>query len=114
MTYLPNNLGSFKSAELDLFGGATIPSTSLIGLEAILPKPCASCGSNVVVMGSSAGPHWARLNCATCNAYRGWASAEACRFINEIINSFGRPAEAIIVRDKFITGISSCAPGARP
>jgi hypothetical protein len=60
MSYLSHPLSGFNPeaagpTQLDLFGAAPIPSTALIGIKATLPNPCPSCGSNVVVMGSSAG-----------------------------------------------------------
>jgi hypothetical protein len=41
----------------------TAPSSSPIGLTVILPKPCGNCGLNSTIIGSSVGPHYARLNC---------------------------------------------------
>jgi hypothetical protein len=121
MDYLQNLSGSCKpdrsSApfQTDLFG-TTVTSTALVGIEAVLPKACAGCGGNVVVLGSSRGPHFARLNCTACGSHRGWASAASCQFINTVIDNFGRPSEPIVIRRRvgFVTGVSSFNPGMAP
>jgi len=61
--------------QLDLFpslpplssSALTTPSSALspiIGLRVQLSRGCRACGSNVATIGSSAGPHTARLNCS--------------------------------------------------
>jgi hypothetical protein len=76
----------------------TAPSSSPIGLSVILPKPCGDCGSDSTIVGSSAGPHYARLNCECCGRHRGWLSGTTYKFLSDVIESFGRPAEPIHIR----------------
>jgi hypothetical protein len=97
--------------QLDMFG-AVAPSTSIIGLTAILPKPCHWCGANSVMIGSSRAMHHARLDCSECGRHRGWASGEAVLFLQGIIDHFGRPDQPVIVRGgSFVSGLTSFAPG---
>jgi hypothetical protein len=61
------------------------------------PRPC-RCGSTMATPLSSCGPHAGRLICSACGAFLGWASHAAV-------------AES---RARFVTGVSSFEPGARP
>jgi hypothetical protein len=84
--------------QLELFGGTTPPSTSIVNLLVALPRPCPSCGSHTAITGSSAGPHAARLDCAGCGRHAGWMSAETRAFIEAVIDVGGRPESPIIIR----------------
>src|SRR5262249_8329481 len=84
----------------DLFGGITMPSTSIVGLMVVLEeRPACACGSFEATIGASAGPHCASLLCAYCQRHRGWLSAETFSFVTEIADLFGRP-KAIRVTSK--------------
>jgi hypothetical protein len=83
-------------AQLTLFG-STVPSTSILELAVRLPRPC-WCGSVVATIGSSAGPHHARLQCAGCNVHRGWLSRDSYEFIVAVVDEFGRPEQPIAIR----------------
>jgi hypothetical protein len=76
----------------------TAPSSSPVGLTVILPKPCSNCGLNSTVIGSSVGPHYARLNCECCGSHRGWLRAATYKFLSDVIVNLGRPSEPILVR----------------
>jgi hypothetical protein len=85
-------------SQLDLFP-TTTPSTSALGLLVALPRACA-CGSGTGVVGSSCGPHAAKLVCAQCGRFSLWLSAERVSFVNSAIDTVGgRPAAPIILRD---------------
>jgi hypothetical protein len=86
---LPGQLSLFES---------TTPSTSLIGLAVILPRPCRSCGETMATIGSSRGPHQAALFCASCDRHVAWMSREVFDFVTTIIDHVGRPEDAIVVR----------------
>jgi hypothetical protein len=86
---LPGQLTLFKS---------TTPSTSIIGLTVILPRPCRSCGETATIIGSSRGPHCAELHCVACGRHVGWMGRESFDFVTAIIDNFGRPEAAIVVR----------------
>jgi hypothetical protein len=90
--------GAAMSAQLDMFG-STVGSTSLTGLEVVLPRPC-GCGAAIAAIGSSAGPHHARLKCAGCDGHRGWVSYETYQFLTGIIDEFGRPDQPVAVKFK--------------
>jgi hypothetical protein len=77
---------------------STSPSSSPIGLTVIVPKPCSNCGSDAAVIGSSRGPHHASLLCECCGGHRGWLSGSTYKFLSDVIENFGRPAEPILVR----------------
>jgi hypothetical protein len=84
--------------QLDLFSGGTTPSTSPHGLLVALPSACV-CGAHEAVIGSSAGPHHARLVCAQCGKFLRWLPADALAGINEQIDHIGgRPSQPILVR----------------
>jgi hypothetical protein len=76
----------------------TVPSSLPIGLTVILPKPCSNCGSDSTIVGSSAGPHYARLNCECCGRHRGWLSGTTYKFLSDVIANFGQPIEPICIR----------------
>jgi hypothetical protein len=91
----------------DLFGSTiAAPSTSIIGLTVILPRPCHACGSFKAVIGSSAGPHCARYVCGDCCLFLSWMRAETYAFVCDVVDNFGRPTEPITIR---MTGLSSYA-----
>jgi hypothetical protein len=90
MTMLPG--------QLDMFG-STVASTSPAGLTIILPRPCRSCGETMAVIGSSKGPHCAELHCVACDMHVGWMGRESFNFVAAIIDRFGRPEDAIVVRE---------------
>jgi hypothetical protein len=83
--------------QLNLFEPATVASTSVRGLLVNLPGTCL-CGEAKAVIGSSSGPHYARVTCAACDRFRCWMSAESFAFVSNIIDEFGRPVEPIVVR----------------
>ena len=83
--------------QLSMFG-ATTPSSSPVGLEVILPKPCRSCGPAITTVGSSKGPHHASVACSCCGIHRGWLSGETFQFLCDIIDNFGRPTEPVVIR----------------
>jgi hypothetical protein len=84
------------TAQANLFPELTASSTSVVGLEVILPRPC-QCGEPLAVIGSSRGPHHACLRCCRCGRHRGWLSAETFRFLSNAIDNFGPPTEPITV-----------------
>lgn len=85
-----------KNAQLDLFSPTSGPP--IVGVVVTLNRPCAHCGDTTVTVGSSAGPHHARLNCIGCGA--GWLPRSQYR---ALVNAPG-----------FVTGTSTFAPGAYP
>jgi hypothetical protein len=87
------------SAQAALFPelSAAASSTSVVGLEVILPRAC-QCSETVATLGSSRGPHHASLVCTRCGVHRGWLSGETFRFLSDVIENFGRPIEPIEIR----------------
>jgi hypothetical protein len=85
-------------AQLSMFGAPTTPSSSPVSLSVILPKPCRNCGYDTAIVGSSAGPHYARLNCCSCGCHRGWLGGQTFHFLSDVIDNFGRPTEPILIR----------------
>jgi hypothetical protein len=84
--------------QLNLFE-TTTPSTSALGLLVTLPRAC-QCGSTTGAVGSSAGPHHARVVCGQCGRFHSWLPATAIAGINEQIDHIGgRPSQPIILRD---------------
>ncbi len=85
--------------QLEMFGSTiATPSSSPVGLAVILSKLCGNCGSDIATIGSSTGPHYARLNCECCGGHRGWLSGATYRFLSDVIENFGRPNEPIEIR----------------
>jgi hypothetical protein len=83
------------TTQTDLLG-STAPSTSLIGLTVVLPRPCRSCGETMAVIGSSKGPHHDR--------HVAWMSREVFDFVCAVIDHVGRPQDAIVVRSNVERG----------
>ncbi len=83
--------------QLEMF--ATTPSTSIRGLMIEIPRVC-QCGSRESIIGSSGGPHLARLTCAACGRHAGWLPNRASKFLERILDKFGRPDRAIVWRDE--------------
>jgi hypothetical protein len=75
---------------------ATASSTTAVGLQVILPRPC-QCGESIAVIGSSRRPHHASVVCSRCEIHRGWVSGETYCFISAVIDKIGRPTEPITV-----------------
>ena len=82
--------------QADFFPELTASSTSVVGLEVILPRPC-RCGESVAVVGSSKGPHHASVVCSRCGVHRAWLSGTTAAFLDAILEHFGRPTEPITV-----------------
>jgi hypothetical protein len=62
-----------------------------------MPTPC-RCGADLAVIGPGMGPHALSIHCWECGVHRGWLPHETRQFLIELINKFGRPTEAIIIR----------------
>jgi hypothetical protein len=89
-------------SQLTLFPETATPSTSALGLLVALPRAC-QCGSTVAAVGSSCGPHAAKLVCAQCGRFNIWLSAERAGFLNSVIDTVGgRPVAPIILRNSSI------------
>jgi hypothetical protein len=84
------------TAQTSLFPELIASSTSVAGLEVVLPRPC-QCGESIAVVGSSKGPHHASVACSRCGVHRAWLSGTTATVLNTIIKKFGRPTEPIIV-----------------
>jgi len=87
------------SGQLTLFDSTTVASTSLRGLQILLPTEC-QCGCNAVVLGSGKGPHLAEMFCVGCGGHRGWFSGKRAEFVNNILDHVGRPDTPIIIRQR--------------
>jgi hypothetical protein len=81
----------------DLFGDCTLSSTSIVGLPLRLPSACGACGSAIVTLGASRGPHSGAIICDGCNRHRGWISRIEFERIGSFVSKFGRPTEPIKV-----------------
>jgi hypothetical protein len=81
----------------DLFVTTPEQRGPLFGLAVKLPDMC-RCGNDVARVGAPVGPHLAELRCTMCPLHRGWLPRAAHRFLIEIVNRFGRPAEPIAIR----------------
>lgn len=92
------NSPNLSPDQMDLFGSTTHASTSVRGLLVTLPGTCL-CGESKAVIGSSSGPHYARVTCARCGKFRAWMSATSFAFVANVIDQFGRPVEPISVRN---------------
>jgi hypothetical protein len=85
-----------------------------IQLERTKDVPCGACGQAVVVIGKGAGLHAESLNCASCHRHRGWLPKPIADFLVEMIGRFGRPPEAITIRNPEFAQANATVPlGAR-
>jgi hypothetical protein len=69
-------------------------NSTVIGSVVPADTPCPRCSAARVTVGSSAGPHYARLNCTGCDLFRGWMPGGG-------------------YRECFTTGLSTHLPGGR-
>jgi hypothetical protein len=101
----------YRQLELDLFAPEQPkpqpqpePQSPLAGLTIRLerkdhsPVACNNCGKVQATLGSSAGPHAARIFCPCCNNHRGWLGKHTAAFILEIVTHYGVPNDGIVVR----------------
>ena len=79
-------------------------------LERTIDVPCAVCGQTVVVIGKGDGSHVASLRCASCFRQRGWLPVAIAEFLAELINRFGRPSDAITIRNSEFAQANATAP----
>ncbi len=70
-----------------------------IRLQRKIDVPCGVCGQSVVMIRKGDGPHVASLHCASCNRHHGWLSTAIADLLVEMIKRFGRPPEAISIRN---------------
>ena len=85
-----------------------------IRLERTTDVPCGVCGQTVVVIRKAAGPHVASLHCASCDRHRGWLPKAIAELLVATISRFGRPLEAITIRNPEFAQANATAPlGAR-
>jgi len=70
----------------------------LVGLRVRIFDRCKYCNCAQATVGSSSGPHRARLLCEQCRAHRGWLKCETFNFISEAVEKFGKPTELIEIR----------------
>ena len=85
-----------------------------IEFETTNDVPCAACGQTVVAIRKCASPYVGKLHCANCNRHRGWLSKAIADFLVETIRRFGRPLEAITIRNPEFAKANATAPlGAR-
>jgi hypothetical protein len=82
------------------------PSSPLVGLKVRIVirdehgdcDVVCRCGSRIATLGSSAGPHEARIKCDGCGTHRGWVGKETAHSILELIEHFGIPDNPIVFR----------------
>jgi hypothetical protein len=83
-----------------------IDAGALMGLrvkfDRAIDAPCAMSGHTAVKVGQGAGPHAASLRCVGCDRHRGWLPKAVADFLLELITRFGRPSEAITIRNSEI------------
>jgi hypothetical protein len=103
-TALTKGRKTMLPGQLSLFESTTPPSTSVVGLTVVLPRACRSCGETMTTIGSGKGPHHAALFCVSCGAHVGWMGRESFDFVTTVIDNFGRPEAAIVVRSNVEKG----------
>jgi hypothetical protein len=77
-------------------GLATSNADVLDGLEVHLLSNCGKCGCVTGLIGTEA--RRSSLRCASCRAHLGWIPGTAERFLQKIVERFGRPTKPIEVR----------------
>jgi hypothetical protein len=87
----------------DLFGVTPEPASPAIGMTVKLDRDidrARPCHDNLAIIHPGKPPHSAELQCATCNAHRGWLPQTVLNFLIETTRRFGAPTEPIIVRQQ--------------
>jgi hypothetical protein len=81
-----------------------------IRLERTIDVPCGMCGQTIVVIENGDDAHVASLRCASCNRRRGWLPKAIADFLVATISLFGRPPEAITIRNPVFAQANATAP----
>jgi hypothetical protein len=76
--------------------------------------PCGVCGQTVIVIEKGAGPHVASLHCASCDRHRGWLPKAIADLLVGTIIQFGRPPDAITIRNPEFAQANATAPLGAP
>ena len=82
----------------------------LNGLEVRMPSSCSKCGCVTASIQKEAKRR--SLRCASCRAHLGWVSSLTERFLEKIVECFGRPTKPIQVRHNPLTELSPPPSGA--
>jgi len=111
----PDVVARFESSLEELRQKMTMTDTPLlmglrIRFERTKDVPCAACGERVVVIGKAAPPHVASLHCASCDRHRGWLPKKIAGLLVATISRFGRPPEAITIRNPEFAQANTTAP----
>ena len=76
-----------------------------IGLRLILDRTIdriRPCCDNIATVDHGRAHHSAGLRCSRCGCHRGWLRREALKFLTDLSQRFGAPAELIVLRDQQI------------
>jgi hypothetical protein len=82
----------------------------LKGLEVHMPSSCSKCGCVTALIHAEA--NRSSLRCTSCRAHLGSVSSLTERFLEKIVECFGRPTKPIQVRQNPLTELSPAPSGA--
>ena len=82
----------------------------LNGLEVRMPSSCSKCGCVTALIQTEANRR--SLRCASCRAHLGWVSSLTERFLQKIVERFGRPTKPIQVHHNSLIELSPPPSGA--
>jgi hypothetical protein len=75
-----------------------------------MPASCSKCGCLAALIGTEA--KRSSLRCASCRAHLGWVSQSAQRFLQRVVERFGRPTKPIEIHQNNNTELSPPPSGA--
>ena len=91
--------------------GVVAGSAGLLdGLEVRMPASCSKCGCVTALIGTEA--KRSSLRCASCRAHLGWVSFLTERFLQKVVECFGRPTKLIEIHRNRLIELSPPPSGA--
>jgi hypothetical protein len=73
-------------------------TSQLVGLAVDLSHTKLRCHDNIATIAPGKGPHVGEFKCAACGAHRGWLSKATGKWIEDVIERFGRPTVPLVFR----------------
>jgi hypothetical protein len=93
------------------------PADRLFGIAVRPQAVCCKCGDPIAIIAPGKPPHFAMLQCRSCDAYRGWLPRAHGAYLAEIIADAGVPREPITLHsvklEKNDDGVSVVRSGMR-
>jgi hypothetical protein len=82
--------------QFDMF--AATAASPIFGLTVELEHFRTRCHDDIACIAEGKGPHLGELKCAACGRHRGWISKSTGKWIESVVERFGRPTQPLVLR----------------